>query len=168
MTKDLHGGGAGAASRAAAAAGTSTAAAEGGARLADLHVRLGWWTLLVFIVLGSLLEAFHGFKVQWYLAVTNETRRHLWTLAHAHGTLLALVNIAFGLTLRARPRVAAAPRALASRALFVATALLPGGFFLGGSMIYAGDPGLGVLLVPLGAALLALAVFLTAREVAKA
>jgi hypothetical protein len=167
MTPDARGGGAVPSSK-PTPSGAAAAASDAGARLADFHLRIGWWTLLVFIVLGSLLEAFHGFKVQWYLAVTNETRRHLWTLAHAHGTLLALVNIAFGLTLRARPRLGASPRALASRALLVATALLPGGFFLGGSMIYAGDPGLGVLLVPLGAALLALAVFLTAREVAKA
>jgi hypothetical protein len=161
-------GGAAGGAKAAAATVATASASDGGARLADLHLRIGWWTLLVVLVLGSALEAFHGFKVQWYLAVTNETRRHLWTLAHAHGTLLGLINIAFGLTLRARPRLGASPRALASRALLVATALLPGGFFLGGSMIYAGDPGLGVLLVPLGAALLALSVFLTAREVAKA
>lgn len=168
MTASEGRGGAAGSAKAAAVTGATASASDGGARLADLHLRLGWWTLLVFLVLGSLLEAFHGFKVQWYLAVTNETRRHLWTLAHAHGTLLGLINIAFGLTLRARPRLGASPRALASRALLVATALLPGGFFLGGSMIYAGDPGLGVLLVPLGAGLLALSVFLTAREVAKA
>lgn len=142
---------------------TAGAADGGGARLAERHIRVGWWALLLFLVLGSVLEAFHGFKVQWYLAATSETRRHLWTLAHAHGTLLAVVNIVFGLALRAQAGPAAATRLLSSRALFLATALLPGGFFLGGVVIYAGDPGLGVLLVPLGAALLALAVFLAAR-----
>lgn len=142
-------------------AGRSTA--DGPTELGDRHVRVGWWALLVFLAIGSVLEAFHGFKVQWYIAATNETRRHLWTLAHAHGTLLALVNIAFGLTLRTRVNLTASARTLASRALVLATALLPGGFFLGGVVIYAGDPGLGVLLVPLGAALLALAVFLMAR-----
>jgi len=39
-----------------------------------------------------------------------------------------------------------------------ATVLLPGGFFLGGAMIYAGDPGVGILLVPVGALLLLVAV----------
>jgi hypothetical protein len=35
-----------------------------------------------------------------------------------------------------------------------AAVLLPAGFFLGGIVIYDGDPGLGVWLVPIGAALL--------------
>ena len=41
--------------------------------------------------------------------------------------------------------------------------LLPGGLFLGGVTVYAGDPGVGVALVPVGAVLLLLAVFLAAR-----
>ena len=40
--------------------------------------------------------------------------------------------------------------------------LLPTGFFLGGIFIYGGDPGLGVLLVPIGGLLLVVAVFLIA------
>jgi hypothetical protein len=40
---------------------------------------------------------------------------------------------------------------------------LPGGFFLGGVSFYSGDPGLGVLLVPVGAVLLLAGVFMTAR-----
>jgi hypothetical protein len=39
-------------------------------------------------------------------------------------------------------------------ALIWAAILLPVGFFLGGIVIYDGDPGLGVWLVPIGAALL--------------
>jgi hypothetical protein len=46
-----------------------------------------------------------------------------------------------------------------------ASLLIPGGFFLGGVVIYAGDPGLGIVLVPVGALLLFTAVFLTARGV---
>ena len=42
--------------------------------------------------------------------------------------------------------------------------MLPGGFFLGGLVIYAGDPGIGILLVPVGAVLLLAAVFLIARS----
>ena len=41
---------------------------------------------------------------------------------------------------------------------------MPGGFFLGGIVIYGGDPGLAILLLPLGAALLVAAVALTARQ----
>jgi hypothetical protein len=39
---------------------------------------------------------------------------------------------------------------------------MPVGFFLGGLFVYAGDPGLGILLVPVGGLLLFVAVLLTA------
>jgi len=45
-----------------------------------------------------------------------------------------------------------------------ASVLLPRGFFLGGVVTHAGDPGLGILLVPVGALLLLTAIFLTARR----
>ena len=54
------------------------------------------------------------------------------------------------------------PEVLYSQTGFV---LMPVGFFLGGVWIYGGDPGLGVLLVPIGAAALFVAVALTARGV---
>lgn len=133
------------------------------ARLARRHLRVGWWALLVFLCLGAVLESLHGFKVQLYLAVTNETRRLLWTLAHAHGTLLALLNIAFALSLASLPGLGATARSLASRFLVAATVLLPAGFFLGGAVVHEGDPGLGVLLVPPAALFLLVAVFLIAR-----
>ncbi len=129
------------------------------------HLRLGWWALLVFLTLGIALEAFHGFKLGWYLDVSNETRRLMWTLAHAHGTLLGLLNFAFSLTAYLVPTWPARSRSLASNCLFAATLLIPGGFFLGGVVCYAGDPGLGILLVPLGAASLFVAGFLAARAV---
>jgi hypothetical protein len=128
-----------------------------------LHLLVGWSLLLVFVVLGGVLEALHGLKLSWYVAVSNETRRLMWTLAHAHGTLLALINVAFAFTLRVAtlqgPRVR-----LASRCLLASSVLLPAGFFLGGIDVYAGDPGLGVLLVPAGAALLVVAVLVTTLE----
>ena len=62
------------------------------------HVRFGWWSLLCFLTLGIVLEVFHALKVGWYLEPAFESRRLLWTLGHAHGTLLALVNIVFGVT----------------------------------------------------------------------
>lgn len=140
---------------------------EGGQteRLSRRHLRFGWWSLLVFLTLGLVLEALHGFKIDLYLNVANETRRLMWTLAHAHGTLLSVVNIAFGLTLAIR-QAPLARGMLVSRLLIAASILLPGGFFLGGLVIYAGDPGLGVLLVPLAGALLFAAVLLIARGVA--
>ena len=53
----------------------------------------------------------------------------------------------------------------ASPSLIGASILFPGGFFLGGVVNYAGDPGYGILLVPVGAAFLFLAVLLTALGV---
>jgi hypothetical protein len=130
------------------------------------HLRFGWWSVLLFSALGLVLELLHGFKIRMYLDVSNDTRRLMWTLAHAHGTLLGLVHIAFGLTAAAVPGFSARRLKLISRTLTAASVLLPGGFFLGGVAFYSGDPGLGVLLVPLGAVLLLLGVFLVARSIA--
>jgi hypothetical protein len=126
------------------------------------HLRFGWWSLLVFASAGLVLESLHGFKVRAYLDASNETRRLMWTLAHAHGTLLALVNVAAGLMWRSAPEVPPNPR-LISTSLVAASVLLPGGFFLGGVAFYGGDPGVGTLLVPVGAALLLFAIFSIAR-----
>jgi len=128
------------------------------------HLRVGWSTLVLFVVLGAVLETLHGFKVGWYLDVGNETRRLMWTLAHAHGTLLALVHIAFALTVRVTPPADPRRRRLASMGLLLASLLLPGGFFLGGIVVHGGDPNLGILLVPIGAVLLVAAVLLTALD----
>ncbi len=131
-------------------------------------MRFGWWSLLVFLTLGIGLESLHGFKVGWYLNVADETRRLMWTLAHAHGTLLSILHLVFSVTACGDCRRGVPPRPVvwrrwASACLFGATVLLPGGFLLGGIFVYDGDPGLGVLLVPLGALLLWVAVWLTAR-----
>ena len=124
---------------------------------ASRHLRFGWWTLLVFAALGLVLESLQGFKVAAYLDVSNETRRTMWRLAHTHGTLLGAINILFALTRRSSPPSAVAP--WISMTLIAATLLLPLGFFLGGIVFYAGDPGIGVLLVPIGGVLLLLALF---------
>lgn len=114
------------------------------------HLRFGWWSLLLFLTLGIVLEGLHGFKVGWYLDLENEVRRLMWTLAHAHGALLGLVHVAFAATWHlARLRGGAA--GWASRGLSAASVLLPAGFFLGGFGIAGGDPGPGIALVPLGA-----------------
>ena len=56
-------------------------------------------------------------------------------------------------------------RETASACLVGATILMPIGFFLGGVTIYAGDPGVGSLLVPPGGLLLLFALLLTALAV---
>jgi hypothetical protein len=127
------------------------------------HLRAGWWGLLCFLTLGIVLEILHGFKIGYYLDVTNHTRRLMWTLAHAHGTLLAVVNLAFAFSLTVLPNFAAKQKSLSSVLLLSALILLPAGFFLGGLIVYSGDPGLGILLVPVGALFLLIAAFLTAK-----
>jgi hypothetical protein len=116
------------------------------------NLRFGWWSLLVFLSLGGALETLHGFKVGWYVDVGNEMRRLMFTLAHAHGTALALVNIVAGLTARGVEKFEL--RRSVSFCLIWAGLLFPLGFFLGGFVTYGGDPGLGIWLVPIAALLL--------------
>lgn len=131
------------------------------------HLTLGWSLLLGFLLLGIALDALLGFKIDWYVDLSNTTRRLMWTLAHAHGVLLGLVNIAYAGTL-----VMTAPsssrRSTASVSLVSASVLLPGGFLLGGLGIHAGDPGVGILLTPIGAALLLAGVVLVLLDVRSA
>ena len=131
----------------------------------DRHLRFGWWALFVSLTLGLVLETLHGFKLGWYLDVGQEMRRLMFTLAHAHGTLLALVNIAAGLTMRAVKGFELTKGA--SHALLWGAVLLPAGFFLGGLVIHGGDPGLGILLAPVGALLLLYGVGRAAWDLAK-
>jgi hypothetical protein len=126
------------------------------------HLRFGWLTLFAFLTLGLVLETLHGFKVQAYLSLMNETRRLMWTLAHAHGTGLGMVNLAFAFSVNCVPSWSQTARAVASYSLIAASVLMPAGFFLGGVWVYAGDPGLGILLVPVGGILLFVAVLLVA------
>ena len=110
--------------------------------------------------LGIVLEALHGFKIGWYLDVGNEMRRLMFSLAHTHGTLLGVVNIAAGITAKVFGAELLPGRAASS--LKMAAILMPLGFFLGGIVIHDGDPGLGVVLVPIGGFLLMYAVFAVA------
>jgi hypothetical protein len=127
----------------------------------DLHLRLGWWCIAAFALLGLVLEGLHGFKSGDYLDVANTTRRHMLTLCHAHGTLLGLLNVAFAWSMGHIETDGERPR-WASRCLVAATIGLPTGFGLGGLFAHAGDPGLGILLVPPAAICLILAAAMTA------
>ncbi len=129
------------------------------------HFRWGWGLLSLYLTMGLLLEGLHGLKVQSYLSpeVESETRRLMWTLSHSHGTLLALVQIAFAVTVAHSS--SPMPRAeTASRCLIAAAILMPAGFFLGGLFTYGADPGLGVFLVVPGGLLLLIAVVSTFRS----
>jgi len=125
------------------------------------HVRTGYAALALFVLLGVALEALHAFKVGGYLDVEHETRRLMLRLAHAHGTLLSVVNVVFGLTAKAYPH-ACTP--LSSVAMLVSLALVPLGFGLGAISAQGADPGALVLLVPPGALALLAALAITAKR----
>ncbi len=131
------------------------------------HFRLGWWSLFLFVCLGILLEGMLAFRVGWYLDVgDNETHRLMLRLGHAHGTLLSLLNIVFAASLT-RLCLPTDSRVMASRCLAAATLLVPGGFILGGLITHGADPGLGIILLPAGAVLLLVGIFVVARHTGK-
>ena len=134
-------------------------------RASRRHLLFGWWALLFFLSLGFALEVMHGLKLRWYLDVSNETRRLVWTLAHAHGALIGVLHIGFAVTLPYLPDWPARSRDLASKLLTAGGILMPGGFFLGGFGIYDGDPGLGVFFSPIGGFMLLASILITAMGV---
>jgi hypothetical protein len=117
---------------------------------ARASARYGWTFLAVFMLGGLMLESLHGIKAPWYL--DNHLRRELWVLGHAHGALLAVVNLVF-----AAYAVALLPdarkRRLASLTLRSGALLVPAGFFLGGVGNSESDPSLFILTTPVGALL---------------
>ena len=114
-------------------------------RQAAIQIALGWWALAVFMIGGLGLEALHLFKTAAYFEMA--IRRELWVLAHAHGALLAVINIAAGLCMRARELKAG----WAIWSLRVALIFMPLGFFLGGINPSESDPSLWIILTPIGA-----------------
>jgi hypothetical protein len=131
--------------------------------------RFGWTSLALWAAFGLALEAAHGFKLAAYL--DDDLRHSLLRLAHAHGVVLALVVLAFG---RAMPVAGSVARPLSDaasaptsdpptdlrgvrrtgRLLRAGALIVPLGFALGAIRPHEGDPGLPVLLVPVGGLLL--------------
>jgi len=114
--------------------------------------RFGWTSLLLWAGLGLVLESAHGLKLSSYL--DDEMVRLLLRLAHSHGVGLALVVLVYG---------SSGVPLLASRSdggrpigtlLRLGALILPLGFLLSVLGHTDTDPGLGILLSPLGAMLL--------------
>jgi len=114
--------------------------------LRQLRIALGG--LFLFVLLGVLLEAFHAFKWMGYLHVQNETRRMLLRLAHAHGTLLSMLQLGSALAGKAYPVLLESIR---PGAMLLAQVLIPLGFFLGALGAVDGDPGPWIAFLPPGA-----------------
>jgi hypothetical protein len=127
------------------------------------HHRYGWWALLLFAGAGLVLESLQGFRTPWYVDADVDTRRTMFRLAHAHGALLALVNLAFAAALRSGLLARLESPARSSMLLLAGSLAIPIGFVLGGVWFVEADPGYGVLLVPLGALALLAGVLSIAR-----
>jgi len=87
----------------------------------------------------------------------DSVRRDMFRLAHAHGTLLNLVLIAAAIC--ARLDLIRLGR-MTSLGLRGAVILLPVGFLLAGLWHFKDDPGIAILLVPVGAVLLLASAFI--------
>ncbi|MDQ3116304.1 MAG: hypothetical protein M3Q86_06790 [Verrucomicrobiota bacterium] len=112
-------------------------------------IRQGWISLAGWIVFGLLIEGLIGFRSP--VLLDDSIRRDMFRLAHAHGTLLNLVLIAAAIC--ARLDLIRLGRVI-SLGLRAAVVLLPGGFLFGGIWHFKDDPGVAILLVPVGAVLL--------------
>jgi heme/copper-type cytochrome/quinol oxidase subunit 1 len=120
------------------------------------HLRYGSTALLLFLLGGLSLEFLHLIKAPWYL--DQHLRRELWVLGHAHGALLALLNLAWAALLPRLPTAAGSGWALRWGA-----ALVPAGFLLGGIGNSESDPSLAIIATPVGAALLIYALYALTR-----
>jgi len=115
-------------------------------RIARRHFVSGWLLLLLFVGLGSVLETLHAFKIGWYLDPPYRVRRELWTLAHAHGTLLAVAQLVFAVALVQFGWGSLGRLRWTSFLLLDAAILMPLGFFLGGIGHADADPSWPVIL----------------------
>jgi hypothetical protein len=138
------------------------------AMTASGHARLGWWMLAVFAGAGLVIESMIGLRTPWLLDVGMETRRVMFRLAHAHGALLGLVNVAFAASLRTGIVALDGPELRwPSRLLVTGSVCVPLGFALGGLWFVEADPGPGVVLVPIGALAVVAALVSIARAGAR-
>lgn len=122
-------------------------------------LQTGRWGLFFWLSAGMGLEALHLVKAPLYLE--DSLRRELWTLAHAHGTLLSAVALLLVVLV---PRLTLSPARLRwiDRLVAIGSVLVPLGFFFGGIGHGEADPSLAILLVPTGAAMLAAGLLLLA------
>lgn len=127
--------------------------------LPQAHLRASLWSLAGFLAMGMALEAMIGLRFGGL--VDDGLRREFLRLGHAHGGLLALVNVGLGWALGRL----ATPCGWATRIRLAALcgALLVGLGFVGGGLWHGPtDPGPLVLLVPAGALMLLAALVATA------
>lgn len=128
------------------------------ARASRRHFAIGWWGLFVAMVGGLVVDALLGLKLGVYLDASNQTRRLMWRLAHAHAAGLSLVHLGLGAYFASVAVRWTTRLRLASSLSVVGLLAMPTGFALGGVQLYGDDPGLGVFLVPVGGIAVTLAI----------
>jgi hypothetical protein len=118
---------------------------------AERHLRLALVVLAVFLCLGLWLEAMYGVRARGFME--DPLRREFLRLGHAHGGLLALLNLGLAFVMH---RLATPENwARLVRVAGLAGALLVGLGFIGGGVWHGlTDPGPLVLAVPAGALML--------------
>jgi hypothetical protein len=99
----------------------------------------------VWMSFGLLLEGLIAFRIPYYLS--DAVTREMFRLAHAHGTLLSLILVTVGLTVKAGY---VSPAAIVTWMLRTGSILMPVGFLLGGIGNTANDPSPLVFLAPMG------------------
>lgn len=134
-------------------------------RLVDRHQRFGWGLLALAATSGLVLETLLGVRVAWLIDVDVEIRRTMFRLAHAHGALLGVIHIVFAVSLGNGRLAGLRAPGRTSAALLVGGIAIPLGFLGGGLWPHGSDPGLMVLLVPLGAVAWIAALVAVARGV---
>jgi hypothetical protein len=123
------------------------------------HLRIALGLLAVFLAAGLVLEGLLGLRLAGWME--DPLRRELVRLGHAHGGLLALVNLGVAFAIEKL----GTPESWARRVRVAASvgALLVGLGFVGGGIWHgAVDPGPLVLFVPAGALLVLSAVLVVA------
>ncbi|MEM9193371.1 MAG: hypothetical protein AAGF12_29620 [Myxococcota bacterium] len=118
-------------------------------------LRFGWTWLALSAAFGVGLETAHGFK--WAPYLDDELARLLLTLGHAHGVGLSLVVLVYAFAGASLHRGRLPGHLLRAGAL-----LIPLGFALSAIGHPEGDPSPLIVLTPLGAVLLLVALFWTA------
>ncbi len=109
----------------------------------------GWFGLAFWMSCGLLFEGLIGFRSPSYLQ--DATRRELFRLAHAHGTILSLLLLIVNVYLQNK---LIAPPKIGVYALQIGVLLMPLGFLLGGIRHYESDPNPLIFLAPLGGLLI--------------
>jgi hypothetical protein len=117
----------------------------------ERHLRLSLALAALFLAMGLWLEAMIGLRMTGW--VDDPQRREFLRLGHAHGGLLALLNLGLGLALE-RLGTPAAWAGTIRGAAWTGALLVGGGFVAGGLLHGPTDPGLPVLVVPAGALML--------------